>query len=89
MIANEEDAADVLDIHAAGTDVATGQINAAAYTRVAQQIVERFPNVSRVAITLRQSISADHNDWGAMLYDAAARQAHFAPLDAQRRLSAV
>jgi 2-dehydro-3-deoxygluconokinase len=82
VIANEEDAADVLDIHAAGTDVTTGQINAAAYTRVAQQIVERFPNVSRVAITLRQSISANHNDWGALLYDAAAAQAHFAPLDA-------
>jgi len=83
VIANEEDAADVLDIHAAGTDVAAGKIDAAAYTRVAQQIVARFPNVSRVAITLRESISANHNNWGGMLYDAASRQAHFAPLDAQ------
>jgi len=82
VIANEEDAADVLDIHAEGTDVATGRINATAYTRVAEQIVERFSKVSRVAITLRQSISANHNDWGAMLFDATARQAHFAPLDA-------
>jgi 2-dehydro-3-deoxygluconokinase len=85
VIANEEDAADVLDIHAEGTNVATGQINAQAYTRVAEEIVERFPGVGRVAITLRQSISADHNDWGAMLYDAASRQAHFAPLDAGGR----
>ena len=82
VIANEEDAADVLDIHAEGTNVTTGQINATAYIRVAEQIVQRFPNVSRVAITLRESISANHNDWGAMLYDARARQAHFAPLDA-------
>jgi 2-dehydro-3-deoxygluconokinase len=81
VIANEEDAADVLDIHAAGTDVTTGQINAAAYTDVARQIVARFPGVSRVAITLRESHSADHNDWGAMLYDAASGQSHFAPLD--------
>jgi len=81
VIANEEDAADVLDIHAAGTDVTAGRINSAAYTRVAQRIVERFPNVSRVAITLRESHSADHNDWGALLYDAPSRQAHFAPLD--------
>jgi 2-dehydro-3-deoxygluconokinase len=82
VVANEEDAADVLDIHAAGTDVKSGQINAAAYTSVAEQIVSRFPNVSRVAITLRQSISADHNNWGGMLYDATSGKAHFAPLDA-------
>lgn len=83
MIANEEDAADVLDIHAEGTDVTSGRINAAAYARVAQRIVERFSNVSRVAITLRESVSADHNDWGAMLYEAASRKAHFAPLNAE------
>lgn len=81
IIANEEDAADVLDIHAAGTDVTRGRINAAAYAEVARQIVARFPGVSRVAITLRESHSADHNDWGAMLFDAAVDQSHFAPLD--------
>lgn len=82
VIANEEDAADVLDIHAAGTDVSAGRIDAAAYTQVAREIVERFPNVQRVAITLRESLSADHNNWGAMLFDARAQQAHFAPLAA-------
>jgi 2-dehydro-3-deoxygluconokinase len=81
VIGNEEDAADVLDIHAEGTDVAAGQINAAAYEQVARQTVERFPNVSRVAITLRESISADHNNWGAMLYDAGTQQSYLAPLD--------
>jgi 2-dehydro-3-deoxygluconokinase len=81
VIANEEDAADVLDIHATGTDISAGRIDAAAYRAVAEQIVTRFPNVSRVAITLRQSHSADHNDWGALLYDASARQAFLAPLD--------
>ena len=45
--------------------------------------MERFPNVTRVAITLRESISANHNNWGAMLYDATAREAHFAPLNAK------
>jgi 2-dehydro-3-deoxygluconokinase len=81
VIANEEDAADVLDLHAAGTDVAAGRIDAAAYTEVARQIVGRFPRVARVAITLRESVSANHNAWGAMLYDAASGQSHFAPLD--------
>lgn len=79
VIANEEDAADVLGIHASGTDVTRGRIDASAYEQVARQIVERFPNVKRVAITLRESLSADHNNWGAMLYDVALRQAHLAP----------
>ena len=81
VIANEEDAADVLDIHAAGTDIAAGRIDAAAYADVARHVVQRFQNVTRVAITLRESISADHNNWGALLYDAATDTAHSAPLD--------
>jgi 2-dehydro-3-deoxygluconokinase len=82
VIGNEEDASDVLDIHAEGTDVAHGQINAAAYEQVAQQVIDRFPNVSRVAITLRESISASHNNWGAILFDKAAGQPFLAPLNA-------
>jgi 2-dehydro-3-deoxygluconokinase len=82
VIANEEDAADVLGIHASGTDVTQGHIAAAAYEGVARQIVAQFPNVKRVAITLRESLSADHNNWGAMLLDVAANRACFAPLDA-------
>jgi len=81
VIANEEDAADVLGIHAEGTDVERGTINAAAYEKVAREIVGRFPGVTRVAITLRQSISADHNNWGGMLFDADADRAFLAPLD--------
>ncbi len=81
VIANEEDAADVLGIRAEGTDVERGTINAAAYEKVAREIVRRFPGVSRVAITLRQSISADHNNWGGMLFDADADRAFLAPLD--------
>lgn len=80
VIANEEDAADVLDIRAEGTDVSHGRIDARAYEQVARKICKRFPSVSRVAITLRESISADHNNWGAMLFDAQIGQAFFAPL---------
>jgi 2-dehydro-3-deoxygluconokinase len=81
VIANEEDAADVLDIHAAETDVSQGRINAAAYEQVARDIVGRFPRVSRVAITLRESLSADHNNWGGLLYEAADGRSYLAPLD--------
>lgn len=79
VIGNEADAADVLDIHPADTDVDQGRLNADAYVSVAEQITERFPNVSRVAITLRESVSADINGWGAMLYVAEGRRAWFAP----------
>lgn len=85
IIANEEDAADVLDIHAAGTDVSQGQLDVQAYEDVARRIVERFPQVAYVAITLRESLSADHNNWGAMLWDAAGQRAYLAPLDQQQR----
>ena len=81
VISNEEDAADVLGIHAEQTDVALGKIHHMAYVGVARQIVERFPSVARVAITLRESVSADHNRWGAMLYSMGGQQAVFAPLD--------
>lgn len=80
LIANEEDSADVLDIHAAGTDVESGKLNIAGYEQVARELVKRFPNISRVAVTLRESISADYNRWGGMLFDATANRTHFAPL---------
>ncbi len=83
VIANEEDAADVLDIHASGTSIEDGQIAAEAYVEVAREIAERFPNVQRVAITLRESYSADHNNWGAMLYERATDSVCFAPLDGE------
>jgi 2-dehydro-3-deoxygluconokinase len=81
LIANEEDAADVLDIHATGTDVEKGQLNIAGYEQVAREITARFPNIGRVAVTLRESKSADHNNWGGMLFDARANSAVYAPLD--------
>lgn len=80
LIANEEDAADVLSIHADNTDVHSGHLSIDAYPDVARKIAKQFPNLSKVAITLRESYSASHNNWGALLYDVAADTAHFAPL---------
>lgn len=67
-IANEEDASDVFGIKAAGTDVTTGKVNHEGYKDVAKQLVERF-HFAKVAITLRESLSANDNNWAAMLYD--------------------
>ncbi len=67
-ISNEEDANDVFGIKAAGTDVTAGQVNHEGYKDVAKQLADRF-HFSKVAITLRTSISANDNKWAAMLYD--------------------
>ncbi len=67
LIANEEDAEKVFGIRAANTDVTKGQLDRDGYVQVAQQIERRY-GVKTVAITLRRSISASDNDWGAMLY---------------------
>lgn len=79
VIGNEEDASDILGIQAADTDVDQGHLKIAHYPDVARQIVEQFPNVSRVAITLRESLSASWNNWGAMLYESSSDRAYFAP----------
>jgi 2-dehydro-3-deoxygluconokinase len=82
VIANEEDAEQVLGIHAPNTNVDRGQIDPKGYLEVARQIARRFPRVQHVAITLRESISASHNNWGALLYERNADRAWFAPVDA-------
>ena len=67
-ISNEEDANDVFGIKASNTDVTAGEINSEGYKYVADELKKRF-GFSYVAITLRESISASDNRWGAMLYD--------------------
>lgn len=67
LIANEEDAADVLDIHASNTDIITGKLSREGYVEVAEKISEKY-GIGTVAITLRKSISASDNDWSALLY---------------------
>lgn len=69
-IGNEEDAAKVFGIHAPGTDVTSGKLEAEKYSHVCQELAERFPSLQTIAITLRSSISASHNNWGAVLWHA-------------------
>ncbi len=67
-IANEEDAGDVFDIHASDTDITAGKVSKDGYKEVARKLADRF-GFDKVAITLRESISANDNNWSAMLYD--------------------
>lgn len=67
-ISNEEDAKDVFGIAAEGSDIYAGKLNKDGYQSVARQLAEKF-HFSKVAITLRSSISASDNNWAAMIYD--------------------
>jgi 2-dehydro-3-deoxygluconokinase len=67
-VGNEEDAAQVFGIHAPDTDVTSGQVDSARYRTVCDKLVERFPNLKTVAITLRGSLSASHNTWSGILW---------------------
>ncbi len=82
VIANEEDCHDVLGIQAGQTDVYSGALDTGRYPDVARQVAARFNGVKMVAITLRESLSATHNNWGAMLYDVASDQPFFEPIGA-------
>lgn len=67
-IANEEDASDIFGITAKNSDVGNGVIDQVSYAYVARQLKERF-GFQKVAITLRESISASDNNWSAILDD--------------------
>lgn len=67
-IANEEDASDVFGIKADDTDITSGKLSHEGYKSVAKKLADRF-GFNKVAITLRGSISANDNNWAAMLYD--------------------
>ncbi len=70
VIANEEDVQKALGISASSAaEVESGELDAAQYQAIAKAVMEKYPNVKRVAITLRESKSASHNDWSACLYN--------------------
>lgn len=66
IIANEEDIQKSLGIEAA-VDVTKGELSDTVYERLAAQVKEAFPSVRSVAITLRESISANRNGWKAVM----------------------
>jgi 2-dehydro-3-deoxygluconokinase len=65
-IGNEEDFQKSLGM-TVKADVGSGSLPSAAYTKLTASVMERFANLQLVAITLRESHSADHNIWSAVL----------------------
>lgn len=67
-ILNEEDAKSVFGIESSNTDKNYKEIDKTDYIYIAQELAERY-GFEHVAITLRKSITANHNNWSGMLYD--------------------
>lgn len=67
-IANEEDCQRSLGIRA-DVDVESGSLETEKYKALSDKVLETFPNIQLIGITLRESISADHNNWSACLND--------------------
>ena len=67
-IANEEDCQKSLGI-SAGVHVESGELEIAKYEALSSKVLEVFPNMSTIAVTLRESRSADINGWSACMRD--------------------
>jgi 2-dehydro-3-deoxygluconokinase len=67
-IANEEDCQKSLGLEVS-VDVRSGVLDVEEYRRLAADVMAAFPNLRMQIISLRESRSADHNGWGACLFD--------------------
>ena len=67
-IANEEDVQKSLGI-TADVDVESGSLDREKYRMLGSKVLSAFPNMKMIAITLRESHSADWNGWAACLND--------------------
>ena len=75
IIANEEDLQAVLGVHVEGTDVTSGRLDVDGFRKAAERVTRDF-GPTRVAITLRESVSASDNGWSAILWDAPTKTMH-------------
>ena len=77
MLGNEEDFTSALGFEVAGLDENQSRLDAAAFRKTIGKVVQEFPNLATIAITLRKAKTATMNDWGAICYHGG--QFHEAP----------
>jgi 2-dehydro-3-deoxygluconokinase len=65
---NEEDPITVFGIEPKGTDVKKGKLSAEGYEELTKTLAGKF-GFEKVAITLRESVSASENLWSACLFN--------------------
>jgi len=68
LIANEEDCQAALGIQT-DVDVHSGHLSREQYEKLAMSVLNAYPNLEMISITLRESKSASHNGWSACLHD--------------------
>jgi 2-dehydro-3-deoxygluconokinase len=66
-IANEEDCQKALGV-SVPVDVESGKLEAAQYRVLAEKVLSAHPSLKTIAITLRESRSADENGWSGVLH---------------------
>ena len=71
ILGNEEDAEKHFGIKPEAIDVNKNgkNVKAESFLSVCEQMLNKFPRVKKVIITLRGSISASHNVWSGILFD--------------------
>ena len=67
-IANEEDVQKSLEI-TIDVNVESGSLDRNKYRELGDKVLSSYPEMKMIAITLRESHSADWNDWAACLND--------------------
>ncbi len=67
-IANEEDCQLALGIDSLGS-TEPGTLDNVRYRLIAERVLDEFPNLDKQIITLRESHSASHNGWSAVLHN--------------------
>jgi len=66
LVGNEEDCQKSLGV-GAPVDVAAGRLDPKVYEELTARVMSGFPNLARIAVTLRESYGADWNRWSAVL----------------------
>ena len=66
VIGNEEDCQKSLGVKV-GIDVESGKLQVQRYKELTDKVLSLYPNIQKIAITLRESHSANYNGWSAVL----------------------
>jgi len=68
IIANEEDCQKSLGVKV-DIDVESGELQVNKYQELTEKILGLYPHIQKIAITLRESHSANYNGWSAVLHN--------------------
>jgi 2-dehydro-3-deoxygluconokinase len=69
-LGNEEDAEKVFGIHAPESEILAGKVESNSYRAVCEELASQFPTLQTIVVTLRGSLSASHNTWSGVLWQA-------------------